>query len=115
MEKITVEEFLKKASAGAALPAGLDADADPAAALETLSRLAAEKGYELVLPAPAAMEPLSDDELAPVSGGLTTVLPRRDGELNPYSWFVTLMRRLTGMEDPRPEVPEIPGPGSSDT
>ena len=114
MEKITVEEFLKKASAGAALPAELNADADPAAALETLSRLAAEKGYELVLPASAAMEPLSDDELAPVNG-LTTILPRRDGELNPYSWFVTLMRRLTGKEDPRPDVPEIPLPGANDT
>ena len=43
-----------------------------------------------------------------VMGGVNPFIPMSEGELNPYSWFVTLLRRLMGMDDgtPTPPVPD---------
>lgn len=108
METVTLEEFLKKVTQDPALREKLPAD--PEAALEALRRMAEEKGYALEIPAGA--QALSDEDLAPVSGGLNAFLvnnliPQREGELNRYSWFVTLLRQLTGWdEEHAPEGPE---------
>ena len=111
MEKIALEAFLEKVMADPALRAQLDPDANPEAVLGALRRMAADMGFELELPAASGIQALDDDALAPVSGGVNTALPLSEGELNPYSWFVTIMRRLTGQEERRPAVPEIPVPG----
>lgn len=89
-------EFCVVLGADAALLDALRACPDPKTAWETAGRLAAERGYRLA-PAPEK-EALSDDELDHVAGGLDPAL-LADREINRYSWFVTLLRRLMGAED----------------
>ena len=114
MKKITLEDFLKIVEADEALSAQLRAESDPNSAMQTLLRLASGMGYELDMTAPAGSEALSDDDLAVVTGGINPFIPNGDGELNPYSWFVTLLRRLLDRDDDpqKPVVPEIRIPGT---
>ena len=96
MTTISREEFEELVRHDAALLDALRACPDPKTAWETAGRLAAERGYRLA-PAPEK-EALSDDELDHVAGGLDPAL-LADREINRYSWFVTLLRRLMGEED----------------
>lgn len=60
-----------------------------------LAGIAGEMGYTLEKPAVTA---LSDDEISAVAGGWD-IPDRSEGELNPYSWFVSFMRRLMGRDE----------------
>lgn len=94
MEKISLERFAGIVEKDESLKARLAASPDPGKALETMKRLAAEAGYELDLP--VMLTKLSDDDVKGVMGGANPFIPMNDGELNPYSWFVTFLRRLMG-------------------
>lgn len=96
MATISREEFEELVRHDGKLLAALRACPDPKIAWETAERLAAERGYRLA-PSPEK-EALSDDELDHVAGGLDPAL-LADREINRYSWFVTLLRRLMGEED----------------
>ena len=96
MTTISREEFEELVRHDDALLAALRACPDPKTAWETAERLAAERGYHLA--PPPEKEALSDDELDHVAGGLDPAL-LADREINRYSWFVTLLRRLMGAED----------------
>lgn len=113
MTKITLEDFIKKVESDEALSAKIRASSDPDAALQALIQLAAEMGFELDMSSPVASQALSDDDLSSVTGGVNLFIPQGDGELNPYSWFVTLLRRLLDLDknSDRPSVPEIRVPG----
>jgi hypothetical protein len=69
--------------------------------LATAGRLAAARGYHLA--ATAGMQPLSDDALDSVAGGFDPARLQAEQEINPYSWFVTILRRLMG-EDGEEEL-----------
>ena len=110
MEKITLENYLKLVEADASLSARLRGCADPKAAMNAVMAMAREQGYELIGETLPEKAPLSDDDLDAVSGGVNPFIPQGEGELNPYSWFVTLLRRIMGMDDdpstqPLPEQP----------
>ena len=116
MKKITLEEYLKQAEADAALTARLRGCADPKTAMELVAAAAAEQGYELTGAEYPEKAVLSDDDLGAVSGGVNPFIPLGEGELNPYSWFVTLLRRLMGLGDdtstqtgPEQQTPEDSG------
>ena len=94
MATISREEFEELVRQDAALLAALRACPDPKTAWETAERLAAERGYHLA--PPPEKEALSDDELDHV--GLAPAL-LAEQEINRYSWFVTLLRRLMGEEN----------------
>ena len=96
MATISLEEFEELVRQDAALLAALRACPDPKTAWETAERLAAERGYHLA--PPPEKEALSDDELDHVAGGLAPAL-LAEQEINRYSWFVTLLRRLMGEEN----------------
>ena len=89
MATISREEFEELVRQDAALLAALRACPDPKTAWETAERLAAERGYHLAPP---------PDELDHVAGGLAPAL-LAEQEINRYSWFVTLLRRLMGEEN----------------
>ena len=94
MKKISLESFAGIIAKDESLKARLAACSDPGKAVETLKRIAAEAGYELVVP--AVLTTLPDSELNAVTGGVNPFIPLNEGELNPYSWFVTFLRRLMG-------------------
>lgn len=96
MTTISREEFEELVRHDAALLDALRACPDPKTAWETAERLAAERGYHLA--PPPEKEALSDDELDHVAGGLAPAL-LAEQEINRYSWFVTLLRRLMGEEN----------------
>ena len=96
MEKIQLNNFAELIGQDEALRQQLQTQNSPEAAMEVMERLAGEMGYELELP--PTVEALSDDALANVAGGFDTG-PADDPNLNPYSWFVTLFRRLIRKED----------------
>ena len=99
MKTISLEDFMKLVEADEALAAQVRADSDPETAMKTVLRLAAEAGYELKAAVPAEKVGLEDDDLSVVTGGLNPFVPQGSGELNPYSWFVTLLRRLMGKDE----------------
>ena len=94
MKTIDLEEFMKLVEADEALAARLRDCPDARSAMQALTDMAAELGYELKSAAPGEKEALADDDLDLVTGGINPFVPRGEGELNPYSWFVSLMRRL---------------------
>ena len=96
MATLSRKEFEELVRQDDDLLAALRACPDPETAWATAERLAAERGYQLA-PVPEK-EALSDDELDNVAGGLEPAL-LEDREINRYSWFVTLLRRLMGAED----------------
>lgn len=99
MTKITLKDYMKLAESDEALRARLRSCTDPSAAMKTVLESAAASGYEIAsAPASDKME-LNDDDLGTVMGGVNPFIPMSEGELNPYSWFVTLLRRLMGMDD----------------
>ena len=67
----------------------------------------AEAGYELTGAVSAEKLGLDDDDLSVVTGGVNPFIPRGDGELNPYSWFVTLLRRLMGKDEDESLLPGL--------
>ena len=97
MTRITLEDYMKLAESDPELRARIRACADPAAAMKTVLESAAAAGYEIA--APGEKLELTDDDLGAVMGGVNPFIPMSEGELNPYSWFVTLLRRLMGMDD----------------
>lgn len=94
MEKISLESFAGIVAKDESLKARLSAFPDPVKAVEAMRSMAAEIGYELDVP--AALTSLPDSELNAVTGGVNPFIPFNEGELNPYSWFVTFLRRLMG-------------------
>ena len=107
MKTISLEEFMKLVEADETLAAQVRACGDPQSAMETLKRLAAEAGYELTGAVSAEKLGLDDDDLSVVTGGVNPFIPRGDGELNPYSWFVTLLRRLMGKDEDESLLPGL--------
>ena len=93
MKKISLEDFMKIVEADETLHARVRECRDAQAALKTVMSMAEEMDYELYS-APSPMETLADDDLSAVMGGVNMFAPRGEGELNPYSWFVTIVRRL---------------------
>ncbi|MBQ7473101.1 MAG: hypothetical protein IJS79_01975 [Oscillospiraceae bacterium] len=101
MKTIGMAEFEELVQRDDALRAALRACPDEQTALETAGRLAAARGYHLA--ATAGMQPLSDDALDSVAGGFDPARLQAEQEINPYSWFVTILRRLMG-EDGEEEL-----------
>jgi len=95
MKKIGLKEFAEILKADPALSEKVTACSREEAP-RVLSKIAGELGYELEKPPVAA---LSDDELGNVAGGRNPFLEKNGGELNPYSWFVSLLRMLLGKDD----------------
>jgi len=94
MRTISLKEFIDQAEADPALRAQIQSCPDPKTALETVRRLAKERGYILEEPPAQKREAIPDDELDAVAGGRNPFLPQEGRELNRYSWFVTIMRIL---------------------
>ena len=108
MKKISLREFTEIIESDEALRAQVAACPDPETALATVRRLARKLDYELE--APAAVEALSDDELDTVAGGRNPFLMQDERELNPYSWFVTLLLQWREVGRMRGEpMPKFPG------
>ena len=99
MKSISIKEFARIIEEDDALRAQVRACADTDQAAETFRRLAAERGYALEETAPAGPVALTDDELDAVSGGRVPDLARGAQELNPYSWFVSILRLLMHKDD----------------
>lgn len=99
MRTISLKEFIDQAEADPALRAQIQACRDPKTALETVRRLAKERGYILTEPSAGKREALSDDELDAVAGGRNPFLQQDGRELNRFSWFVTIMRILENRDD----------------
>lgn len=97
MKPITPNELARLIAGDPALREALRACPDAQTAAQTAQRLLAERGCRLVQP---GMTALSDDRIAAVAGGFDPRQLDEDPDLNPYSWFVTIMRRLIqGDED----------------
>ncbi len=109
MKKIGMEEYMGMIRSDPAARRRVEACRDPARALETIRSMAGEQGYELK-DAPSGKQALADDDLEIVAGGRNPFLQEGGGELNPYSWFVTLLRTLFGKDD---EEFQVPGNGGS--
>ncbi|MDO4991260.1 MAG: Nif11 family protein [Eubacteriales bacterium] len=108
MKKIAMKDFAQLIEQDASLRAQLRACSDTDEAEATLRRLAGELGYELEDPRTARKLALSDDDLSAVSGGVTAALRDSAQQLNPYSWFVSLLRRLMGEDDETTSAPFDP-------
>ena len=105
MTEITLEDYMKLVESDETLRARVRACADPVAAMKTVMEMAAASGYRIAsADVPDKLE-LKDDDLGAVMGGVNPFIPMSEGELNPYSWFVTLLRRLMGMDDGTPTPP----------
>jgi len=97
MAAIGAKEFADLVQRDDELRAALCACGDEKTAFETAARLAAARGYQL-MPAPG-MVALDDDALDSVAGGIDPAALEAEHEINPYSWFVTLLRRLMREDD----------------
>ena len=111
MKSINLKEFAEIIEADESLRAQVRACADTDQAAETVRRLAAERGYALEEPAPGGVTALTDDELDAVAGGRNPDLVRGAQELNPYSWFVSLLRLLMHKDDEEDSSPDDFRPG----
>ncbi|MBR0161680.1 MAG: Nif11-like leader peptide family natural product precursor [Oscillospiraceae bacterium] len=89
MEKIRLKEFAELLEQNDDLRQQLRSCPDAETALAEMNRLAEAQGYELD-ETPVPLEALPDDALASVAGGFEPAAL----DVNPYSWFVTLFRRL---------------------
>lgn len=108
MKKIGMKEFAEILSADPALSNRVRACSE-AEAPRLLKQIAGELGYELDQP---AMEALPDDDLSEVAGGRNPFADPNGGELNPYSWFVRIMRMILGRDGDENELgPEGSGIG----
>ncbi len=94
MKKIGLTEFAEILAKDPALSERVRACPETEAP-RLLEQIAGELGYELDRP---AMEALPDDDLSEVAGGRNPFAEPNGGELNPYSWFVRLMRMLLGRD-----------------
>ncbi len=113
MKTINMKQLAEIIEADDALRSRLRACADTDEAAKTARTLAAELGYELEEPARGRKIAVSDDELGSVAGGINVDLVRSAQELNPYSWFVSILRLLMGKDDETEEntLPESLRPG----
>jgi predicted ribosomally synthesized peptide with nif11-like leader len=100
VKKIAMDQFMEKIRSDPAARERLAACAGTKNALDMVRAMAREQGYTLE-EKPAAMQAISDDDLSSVAGGRDPFLEANGGELNPYSWFVSLLRNLFGIEDDR--------------
>ena len=100
MKNIAMDKFMEKIRSDPAARERLAACAGTKSAMEALREMAREQGYALD-EKPSGISALSDDDLSGVAGGRDPFLQSNGGELNPYSWFVTLLRNLFGIEDER--------------
>ncbi len=119
MNTIDMKKLAEIIEADDALRARLHACADTDEAARTARALASELGYTLEEPARGKKLAVSDDELGSVAGGVNPRLVRSAQELNPYSWFVSILRLLMGKDDETEENPLPdsfqPGPGGNMT
>ena len=97
MKKISLSEFAEILAADTALSERVRACSEEEAP-QILEQIAGEMGYVLEKP---AMERLSDDDLGDVAGGRNPFAKQPGKELNPYSWFVSILRRLMDKDDDR--------------
>lgn len=113
MKTIDMKKLAEIIEADDALRARLRACADTDEAAKTARALAAELGYALDEPVRGRKIAVSDDELGSVAGGINMDLVRSAQELNPYSWFVSILRLLMGKDDETEEntLPESFRPG----
>ncbi len=93
MKRINLREFATLVEQDEALRTQIRNCPDSETAMAEMKRLAGELDYELDTVVPA-VEALPDDALAEVAGGFQT-----NPAVNPYSWFVTLFRRLIDQEE----------------
>ncbi len=110
MKKISMKEFASLLETDEALRARIAACPDEAAARETAMGRARGLGYELTETPVAGKQALTDDDLSSVAGGRNPFLIRSDGELNPYSWFVTLLRSLLQRGDGNEDLSPLESP-----
>ena len=105
MKTITMKELAELVAADPALRR-LVQDSSAPELPAVLDRIAAQRGLTLKK---GGAQALSDDALDAVAGGRDPFADTDGGELNPYSWFVSFFRRLTGRDDEDPAVPGRPG------
>lgn len=105
MKKIGLQDLAEILKKDSALSEKV-ASCSPEDAPRVLKEIAAELGYELESSPKLAV---SDEDLENVAGGRNPFLQDNGGELNPYSWFVSLVRLLLGREDDKGADPGTDG------
>jgi hypothetical protein len=98
MNKINIENYARIAAEDESLLSELYSCVDAKSTIETMKRAITASGYELT-GFQKKLANLSDDDLGSVMGGANPFIPLRQGEINPYSWFVSFLRMLLGMDN----------------
>ena len=98
MNKINIENYAKIAAEDQSLLSRLYGCIDAKSAIETVKQAIAASGYELA-GLQNDLTSLSDQDLESVMGGANPFIPLSQGEINPYSWFVSFLRMLMGLSN----------------
>ncbi|MBR0208977.1 MAG: hypothetical protein IJQ43_08780 [Oscillospiraceae bacterium] len=105
LNKINIESYAKIAAEDQSLLSKLYACTDTRSAIEAVQKAIAASGFELA-GLSDELTCLPDDALESVTGGANPFIPLSQGEINPYSWFVSFLRMLMGLNSETESAPQ---------